>query len=91
MYPPPSNIQLFTYNEGMQSIRLDILWDTVMPYSSWNNTRDKFTYYIQLVHLESLPDSDFLIVRDYFKVTSSGRGSQLSVSLFPLDVNASDI
>ena len=89
-YPAPSNIQLDTYNETIQSMRLDIMWDTVTPYSSWNNSRDKFTYYLQLVHRE--PDFRGVMVQknDHFKITSTGNSSGLMVSLFPLNISVND-
>ena len=86
-YPPPSNIQLHTYNESMQMMRLNILWDTVTPYSSWNNTRDKITYYIQLVQREPNPKGITLRKNDYFKVIHSGNTSHIVVSVFPLNIS----
>ena len=88
-YPPPSNIQLHTYSESMQSMRLDIMWDTVMPYSSWNNTEDKFTYYLQLMQHEPNLGGNINIRTkyDYFRVKNSGNTSRIIVSLFPLNIS----
>ena len=87
-YPPPSNVHLCTYNENTSALRLDTKWDTAMPYSSWNNTSDRFTYYLQLVYHEPAPpDDDPLLESDYYKVTSTGNTSQLSVSLYLLNTS----
>ena len=88
-YPPPSNIQLHTYSESMQSMRLDVMWDAVMPYSSWNNTEEKFTYYLQLMQHEPNLGGNINIRSkyDYFRVKNSGNTSRIIVSLFPLNIS----
>ena len=84
-YPPPSNVQLHLCSESVQAMRLNISWDTVLPNSSWNYDRHKFTYYIQLQSLEPFPGDDPLRVSDYFRVTSFQ--NTISVSLFPLNIS----